>query len=150
MLHAPCSMHTSIRNQHSFVLCLQPQGLSVSKAAPPTSNGIAPCFFPPLTLHSDKGRLAKIQLPFYTVMISPDTSKDAATLQIEALRRMGPERRLQAAIDLCQSSRVLLLEGVRKRHPEYDARQAELAVIRLTLPPSLFLAAYPESEGILP
>ena len=83
-------------------------------------------------------------------MRSPDTSKAAATLQIEVLRRMGPEGRLQAAIDLCSTSRVLLLEGVHKRHPEYNARQAELAVIRLTLPTDLFLAAYPEAEGILP
>ena len=85
-----------------------------------------------------------------TVMRSADTSKAAATLQIEVLRRMGPEGRLQAAIDLCRTSRVLLLEGVHKRHPEYNARQAELAVIRLTLPTDLFLAAYPEAEGILP
>ena len=85
-----------------------------------------------------------------TVMRSADTSKAAATLQIEVLRRMGPEARLQAAIDLCRTSRVLLLEGVHKRHPEYNARQAELAVIRLTLPTDLFLAAYPEAEGILP
>ena len=83
-------------------------------------------------------------------MRSPDTSEAATTLQIEALRRMGPERRLQAAIDLCRSSRELLLEGVRKRHPEYNVRQAELAVIRLTLPTNLFLAAYPEAEDILP
>jgi hypothetical protein len=83
-------------------------------------------------------------------MRSRDTSEAAATLQIEVLRRMGPERRLQAAVDLCRSSRVLLLQGVNRRHPEYNARQAELAVIRLTLPTNLFLAAYPESEGILP
>jgi hypothetical protein len=83
-------------------------------------------------------------------MISPDTSKAAATLQLEVLRRMGSEGRLQAAIELCRASRALLLEGVQKRHPEYNARQAELAVIRLTLPTNLFLAAYPEAEGILP
>jgi hypothetical protein len=83
-------------------------------------------------------------------MRSPDTSEAAATLQIEVLRRMGPERRLQASIDLCRSSRVLLLEGVNRRHPEYNARQAELAVIRLTLSTNLFLAAYPEAEDILP
>ena len=83
-------------------------------------------------------------------MRSRDTSEAAATLQIEVLRRMGPERRLQAAVDLCRSSRLLLLQGVNRRHPEYNARQAELAVIRLTLPTNLFLAAYPESEGILP
>ena len=80
----------------------------------------------------------------------PDTSKTAATIQIEVLRGMGPEGRLQAAIDLCRASRLLLLEGVRKRHPEYSLRQAELAVIRLTLPPDLLLAAYPQAEGILP
>lgn len=83
-------------------------------------------------------------------MSSPDTSEAAASFQIEVLRRRGRERRLPAAIDLCTSSRALLLEGVNRRHPEYNARQAELAVIRLTLPTDLFLAAYPESEGILP
>lgn len=63
---------------------------------------------------------------------------------------MGPEKRLQAAIDLSQASRRLLKEGVRKRHPEYSERESELAVIRLTLPPHLFQAAYPEAEDILP
>jgi hypothetical protein len=83
-------------------------------------------------------------------MRSPDTSKTAATLQIEALRRMGPQGRLQAGIDLSRTSRALLLEGVLKRHPEYNARQAQLAVIRLTLPADLFLATYPEAEGVVP
>ena len=37
-----------------------------------------------------------------------DTSSHAEKIQLEIFRRMGPERRLQAAIDLAQTSRELL------------------------------------------
>ena len=63
---------------------------------------------------------------------------------------MGPERRLQAGIALSRTCRELLKEGVRLRHPEYNERYIRLAVIRLTLPEDLFLAAYPEARDILP
>lgn len=79
-----------------------------------------------------------------------DTAKDAEKIQIEILRRMGPEARLDAAIELSRMSRKLLEEGVQRRHPGYDERQIRLATIRLTLPKELFLAAYPEAGEILP
>ena len=60
------------------------------------------------------------------------------------------EKGLQAAIALTQTCRKLLIEGVRRRHPEYDERQIRLAVIRLILPEKLFFAAYPEARDILP
>jgi hypothetical protein len=107
-----------------------------------------------LTEYEGKGRLSKIQLDIVhnqkAIMRPSDTSRSAETIQIETLRRMGAARRLQAGIDLSQSSRRLLLEGVRKRHPEYSEREANLAVIRLTLPADLFLTAYPEAESVLP
>jgi len=79
-----------------------------------------------------------------------DTTSEADQLQLEIFRRMGPEKRLQAGIELSQLCRKLLLEGVRMRHPEYDEREVKLAAIRLTLPEDLFLAAYPEGRDIRP
>jgi hypothetical protein len=73
-----------------------------------------------------------------------DTARDAEKKQIEILRRMGPEGRLHAAIELTRTSRKLLFEGVHKRHPDYNERQIRLETIRLTLPEELFRAAYSE------
>lgn len=83
-------------------------------------------------------------------MPSLDTTPEADRVQLEVFRNMGPEKRLEVAIALSQTSRKLLAEGVRLRHPDYDEEQVRLAVIRLTLPEDLFLAAYPEGKDILP
>ena len=79
-----------------------------------------------------------------------DTTRQTEKIQIEILRRIGPEGRLRAAMELSQMSRQLLSEGVRRRHPEYDERQIRLETIRLTLPRELYLSAYPEAGDILP
>jgi hypothetical protein len=79
-----------------------------------------------------------------------DTARDAEKKQIEILSRMGPEGRLRAAMELSRISRNLLLEGVRKRHPDYSERQVRLETIRLILPEELFRAAYPNSDERLP
>ncbi len=63
---------------------------------------------------------------------------------------MKPEMRLQVAIDLAQTSRKLVEEGVYKRHPDYGEEQIRLAAIRLILEEDLFLSAYPEARDILP
>jgi hypothetical protein len=79
-----------------------------------------------------------------------DTARDAEKKQIEILRRMGPEGRLHAVSELSRISRKLLLEGVRRRHPDYDERQIRLEIIHLTLPKELFHAACPEAGEKLP
>jgi hypothetical protein len=91
-----------------------------------------------------------IHLPKGAGMKPLDTTPEAEKIQLDIFRRMGPERRLQAGLDLSRTCRELLREGVRLRHPDYDERQTQLAVIRLTLPDDLFCAAYPESRNILP
>ncbi len=75
-----------------------------------------------------------------------DTAIDAERKQIETFRRMGPEARLRAAIELSRVSRKLLREGVQKRHPDYDEIQISLETIRLILPVELFHAAYPGAD----
>jgi hypothetical protein len=79
-----------------------------------------------------------------------DTPAEAEKVQLMVLRGMGPEGRLQAGMALCQASRKLLIEGVRKRHPDYNERQIVMEAIRLTLPEDLFVSAYPEARSILP
>ena len=83
-------------------------------------------------------------------MTSLDTTPHAEKVQIDVLRCMRPEKRLQKAIDLAQTSRKLLSEGVRRRHPRYSEDQVRAAVIRLTIGEELFLAAYHQAKDILP
>ena len=79
-----------------------------------------------------------------------DTSPDAEKVQIEIFQRMEPEKRLQSAALLSETCHILLAEGIRKRHPNYNEEQIRLAVIRCLLPEDLFLQAYPSASDILP
>lgn len=79
-----------------------------------------------------------------------DTSPEAERVQIEIFRKMTPEQRLQLSAQLTQIHRKRPAIGVRRRHPEYDEDQVRLAVIRLTIPEELFLAAYPHAKDIVP
>jgi hypothetical protein len=79
-----------------------------------------------------------------------DTSQDAASAQLAAYRRMMPEARLRAGLELTAMARRLLAAGIRKRHPEYDDDQVRLASIRLWLGPNLFRAAYPHELELDP
>lgn len=79
-----------------------------------------------------------------------DTANKAETAQLEVFKRLGPEGRLRASLQLSQTSRMLLSDGVQRRHPEYNEREIRLATISLILPKKLFLAAYPEAPNILP
>lgn len=79
-----------------------------------------------------------------------DTSNDAEKVQIEILRRMSPSERLGVALDLAATSRELMAHGIRQRHPEYTENEVRLAVIRLLIPESLFIKAYPQAVNIRP
>jgi hypothetical protein len=83
-------------------------------------------------------------------MIVTDTTPEFSRLQVEIFRRMAPEERLRRGLELAQTCLDLMREGVRQRHPQYDEQQIREAVIRLTLPRELFLAAYPQAEETLP
>lgn len=78
-----------------------------------------------------------------------DTSPAAEQQQLKIFRSMLPEVRLQMAMELSQTCRHLLAEGVRLRHPDYDNEKVRLAVIRLLLGDELFLTVYPEARDII-
>lgn len=66
----------------------------------------------------------------YRAMLNGDTSPQADARYHELLRRMAPERRLDAAMRLSQAVRELAEAGIRERHPEADEREIR---IRLTV-----------------
>lgn len=63
-------------------------------------------------------------------MVMKDTSPEADARYHELLRRMPPERRLEAAMRLSRAVRELALAGIRQRHPAADAQELR---VRLTV-----------------
>jgi hypothetical protein len=80
------------------------------------------------------------------VLVSPDTTEEAARVQREVYRRMSPARRLQLIFEMNEHLRKLLAAGVRSRHPDYTEAQVKRAVIRLWLGRELFERAYPGQQ----
>jgi hypothetical protein len=69
--------------------------------------------------------------------MATDTSDAALRAQIEAARRLGPEGRLSVAVELSEETRRIAVEGVMRRHPEYDLARARREVARLLIGPAL-------------
>jgi hypothetical protein len=72
-----------------------------------------------------------------------DTTLEAARVHVDVYRRMPPGRSLTLALEMSESMRRVMAEGVRSRHPDYTAEQVRLAVIRLSLGDELFAKVYP-------
>lgn len=72
-------------------------------------------------------------------MIPDDTTADAFSAQVRYYRRLGPQGRLQLMLELSDDARELAADGVRRRHPEFDADAVRREVMRLfnVLAPSL-------------
>ena len=75
-----------------------------------------------------------------------DTSLEAARVQWRILRQMPASKRLEIALSMGDSLRLLVAEGVRSRHPDYDEEQVRHAVIRLSLGEELFRKVYPDCD----
>lgn len=59
-------------------------------------------------------------------MVALDTSPEAAALQLQAYRELGPAGRLRIALELSDFTHALAVAGIRRRHPELsepDARR---------------------------
>ena len=63
-------------------------------------------------------------------MAMTDTPPAADARYHELLRRMSPERRLEAAVRLSTGVREMALAGIRQRHPQATAQELR---IRLTV-----------------
>jgi len=71
-----------------------------------------------------------------------DTTAEALAVQFQVLRRIGPAGRLAMMFELSDNLRSLVEAGVRHRHPGWDDRTVERAVIRLMIGADLFRQAY--------
>ena len=79
-----------------------------------------------------------------------DTSRAAHRAQLEVYRRMDSTERLALALQLSDDLRAVLADGVRIRHPEYDAESVRSAVLRLSLGDKLFRTAFPVKNPVTP
>jgi len=66
-------------------------------------------------------------------VIPLDTTPEAYAYQARSVRRMSPAQRLRDALAACDMMRVVCAEGVRRRHPEYDADRVSEEVGRIVL-----------------
>lgn len=62
-----------------------------------------------------------------------DTSIAAHAIQAEAFRRMTPQERVAAALEMSEALRALVESGIRTRHPGYSEAQVGLAVLEVLL-----------------
>jgi hypothetical protein len=60
-----------------------------------------------------------------------DTSPSAAAAQRAVFERMGPEGRLQAAIEMSEEMRAGLEAGIRARHPDFGEDAVRHELLRL-------------------
>jgi hypothetical protein len=58
-----------------------------------------------------------------------DTDERAWRAQVEAVRRLGPDGRVRMAAKMSEDVRRIALDGIRRRHPEYDEGQARDALL---------------------
>jgi hypothetical protein len=70
-----------------------------------------------------------------------DTTREAAALQGDAIRRLAPERRLELALAMSEDIRLLAEAGIRSRHPEFSDQRVMEALSDVLLGPELAEAA---------
>ena len=72
-----------------------------------------------------------------------DTQPEAAAVQLAVFRRMGPQRRLEATLEMSDEGRELAADGVRHRHPEYGDAEVQDAVRLLMWGEQLYREVWP-------
>ncbi len=78
-------------------------------------------------------------------VIPLDTTIEAMKRQVEILRKVTPERRMEMAFELSDFLRSIVQAGVKERHPDYNEQQIQKEVLRLMIGESLFKQIYPNT-----
>lgn len=76
---------------------------------------------------------------------SRDTSHEAFERRVQALRALGPERRLAAGLALCDEVREGLVAALKARRPELTDQAVRREIARRLLGEALFQRAFNES-----
>jgi hypothetical protein len=75
----------------------------------------------------------------------PHDARDAAAqVQLDVLRRLGPERRSELAAEWSDQMRATALQGIHARQPALTEREMVLEFARLALGEGLFADAFRE------
>lgn len=83
-------------------------------------------------------------------LIPRDTTLEAYRVQIQALRRLGPEGRLRMMLNFCDFIHDIARSGIRQRHPEYSEEQVKMAFIRLLYGEEIFCKVFPAAQPCPP
>jgi len=75
-----------------------------------------------------------------------DTAPKAARVQDTSVRSLGVEGRAHLTFAASDSLRVIVVSGIRHRHPDYDDETVRLAFLRVWLGPELFRVIHPGVE----
>ncbi len=79
-----------------------------------------------------------------------DTTREAAAMQVAVYRRMSPTERVAIAARMSMAARAITLEGIRRRHPDYDEQHARWALFRMLHGDELFGRAWPAAPVLEP
>ncbi|HYR28343.1 MAG TPA: hypothetical protein VEU30_07750 [Thermoanaerobaculia bacterium] len=60
-----------------------------------------------------------------------DTTPQAAAMQLQLYRSVGPSERVRIAVELSEAARETALAGIRRRHPEYTDREIRRSFVAL-------------------
>ena len=58
-----------------------------------------------------------------------DTTPEAARMQADAQRRLGPARRLDIAFEMSEAVRAMVRERLHAQHPDWDEPLLHMALI---------------------
>jgi len=64
--------------------------------------------------------------------MTSDTSRDALAVQLDCLRRMTPQRRIEQMCAMSRQVRRMAFAAIRRWHPEYTEDEVQLRFIELT------------------
>lgn len=73
-------------------------------------------------------RITEMKSPAYTT----DTCADAEAVQLQLLRKMTPQQRLQKACNLSAQLRNMAFDAIRRRHPDFSEDEVRLKFIEVT------------------
>jgi hypothetical protein len=73
-----------------------------------------------------------------------DTTEEAAEILRCRTLSLSPSQRIEEGARLCKLAREIMRAGIRRRHPDYDARHVEMALARLLWGDELYQRARPD------
>ena len=72
-----------------------------------------------------------------STVYTTDTSSEALTVQLECLRRMSPNERLERSCAMSNQVKRMAFAAIRRRHPDFSEEEVRLKFIELTYGQSL-------------